>query len=69
MSLEVKVAECCSPLEGCDEDQAEEDSNSLQQNNDRIDLDVVNLLAKVVIELVSVDQEIPAKQSGNSKTE
>ena len=69
MSLEVKVAEGNKPLEGCDEDKAEEDSDSLKKNNHGIDLDVVNLLTKVVIELVSVDQEVPSKQSGNTKTE
>ena len=69
MSLEVKVAECCSPLEGCDEDKTEKYSNSLKKNNDRVNLNVVELFSKVVVELISIDEEVSAEQSGNSETE
>ena len=56
-------------MERCNEDKSQEDSDSLEQDNDGVDLNVVELLTKVVIELVSVDEEVPTKQSRNAKTE
>ena len=69
VSLEVEVAECHDPVEGCNEDKSQEDSDSLEQDNHRVDLDIVELLTKVIIELISIDEEVPTKQSRNSKTE
>ena len=69
MSLEVEVAEGEEPLERGDEDKSQDDPDSLQEDNDGVDLNVVNLLSEVVLQLVSVDEEIPAKQSRNTKTE
>ena len=69
MSLEVEVAEGNCPLEGCDEDEAEEHTDGLKEHDDRVDLDVVNLLPEVVIELVGVDQEVTSEKSRNSETE
>ena len=69
MSLEVEVAEGEEPLERCDEDKSEDDTDSLEENNDGVDLNVVNLLSEVVLQLISVDQEVAAKKSRNAKTE
>ena len=69
MSLEVEVAESNCPLEGCDEDEAEEHSDGLKEHDHRVNLDIVNLLPEVVIKLVSVDQEVAAEQSGNAEAE
>ena len=69
MSLEIEVAEGKKPLEGSDENEPEDDTDSLEQDHNWINLNVVNFLSEVVLQLVSIDQEISAKQSGNSKTE
>ena len=69
MSLEVEVAEGEEPLERGDEDKSEDDTDGLQEDNDGVDLNVVNLLSEVVLQLVSVDEEISAEQSRNAKTE
>ena len=69
MSLEIEVAEGKKPLEGSDEDEPQDDTNSLQEDHDGVDLNVVNLLSEVVLKLVSVDKEISTKQSGNAETE
>ena len=69
MSLEVEVAESNCPLEGCDEDEAEEHSDGLKEHNHRVNLDIVDLLPEVVIQLVSIDQEVAAKQSGDAEAE
>ena len=69
VSLEVEVAESNCPLEGCDEDEAEEHSDSLQEHDHRVNLDIVNLLPEVVIQLISVDKEVASKQSRNAEAE
>ena len=69
MSLEVEVAEGDHPLERFDEQKSEDDPDSLQKDNDGVDLNVVNLLSEVVLQLVGVDEEVSAEQSRNAKTE
>ena len=41
----------------------------MQEDDDGIDLNVVNLISEVVLQLVSVDEEVSAEQSRNAKTE
>ena len=69
MSLAIEPAESNQPLERSNEDESENDANSLEEDDDGVDLDVVNGLTKVVIKLVSIDQKVSAKESWESEAE
>ena len=69
MSLEIEVAEGKKPLERSDENEPEDNTNSLEQDHYWVYLNVINLLSEVVLQLVSVDEEVSAEQSRNAKTE
>ena len=69
MPLSVKLAECNKPLERSNEDQPKDHTNSLQEDNNGVDLNIIYGFPKVVIDLISVDQKVPAKESRESEAE
>jgi len=69
VSLAIEPAESNQPLERGNEDESENNANSLEEDNDGVDLDVVNGFTKVVIKLVSIDQKVSAKESWESEAE
>ena len=56
-------------MEGGDENEAEEHTDSLKKHDHRVDLDVVNLLPEVVVELVGINRKVTSEKSRNSETE
>ena len=65
----VKLAESNESLDGRDEDKSEDDANSLQEDDDRVYLNVVDLLPEAVLQLVRIDEEVPAEQARDAETE
>ena len=69
MPLAVEPAEGNEPLERSDEDESEKNTDGLEEDYDGIDLNIVDGFTKVVIYLVSVNQEVSAKEPWESEAE
>ena len=65
----IEAAEGKKPQEGSDEDESEQDEGGLEENQDGVGLDVVDRLPGVVVELVGVDEEVPAEEAGQPQAE
>ena len=69
MPLAIEPAESNEPLERSNEDESENNANSLEEDNDGVDLDVVYGLTKVVVDLIGINQKVSAKESWESEAE
>jgi len=69
VSLGVEPAEGNEPLKRSDENKSEDNTDSLKEDNDRVNLNVVDGLTKIIIYLVGIDQEVSAKESRESEAE
>ena len=65
----VEPAEGNEPLDWCYEDKLEDNQHRSEEHQGGVGGDGEYLLVKIVLEAISIDQEVSAKESWHSKAE